>query len=75
MTKHQVQYDELTDGAINTLLHLGLADGLPRVAEMILNAAMILERTAHLGAAPHQRLQDWEGIPQGRSENRRKRRP
>jgi hypothetical protein len=46
-------------------LHLGLADGLPRVAEMILNAAMILERTAHLGAAPHQRSQDRNGYANG----------
>jgi hypothetical protein len=65
MTKHQVQHDELTDGAINTLLQFGLADGLPRVAEMLLNAAMILERTAHIGAAPHQRSQDRNGYANG----------
>lgn len=40
------------DDAINTLLEHGLADGLPRIAEMLLNAAMLLERAAHLHAQP-----------------------
>jgi hypothetical protein len=32
--------DNLADDAIKTLLQLGLGQGLPRIAEMLLNAAM-----------------------------------
>ncbi len=44
-----------TQDAINTLLQNGLSDGLPTVAEMLLNAAMLLERAAFLQAAPYER--------------------
>jgi putative transposase len=65
MTKHHSRHDELTEGAINTLLQLGLAEGLPRVAEMILNAAMLLERSSHIGAGPYERKTDRNGYANG----------
>lgn len=40
---------------INLLLHDGLGEGLPRIAEILMNAAMLVERTKHIGAAPHER--------------------
>ena len=51
--------------SINLLLEHGLADGLPRIAEMLLNAAMLLERSAHLQAAPHQRVEARNGYANG----------
>lgn len=53
------------ENPINTLLEHGLADGLPRVAEMLLNAAMLLERAAHLQAAPHERTGARVGYANG----------
>lgn len=50
---------------INTLLHHGLAEGLPRIAEMIINAAMILERAAHLGAGAYERAELRNGHANG----------
>jgi len=59
--------DEITtsDQAINTLLQHGLTDGLPRIAEMLLNAAMLLERAAHLQAGPHERTGSRTGYANG----------
>jgi transposase-like protein len=51
--------------AINTLLQDGLADGLPSVAQMLLNAAMLLERAAFLQAAPYQRSDQRLGHANG----------
>lgn len=51
--------------AINALLEHGLAEGLPRIAEMLLNAAMILERAAHLQAAAHERTDTRVGYANG----------
>lgn len=59
------QNDTTDSQAINTLLQHGLADGLPRIAEMLLNAAMLLERNAHLQAAPHERSEDRSGYANG----------
>lgn len=50
---------------INLLLEHGLADGLPRIATMLMNAAMLLERTAHLQAQPHQRTEARNGYANG----------
>lgn len=50
---------------INLLLQHGLAGGLPRVAEMLINAAMLLERAAHLQAEPHQRSEHRDGHANG----------
>ena len=47
MTRHH-KHDSLTEDSINLLIEHGLAEGLPRIAELLLNAAMILERSAHM---------------------------
>jgi hypothetical protein len=49
MTRHN-PHDTLTNEAINLLLEKGLAEGLPKIAEMLLNAAMIIERSAPIWA-------------------------
>jgi transposase-like protein len=54
-----------TDDAIKILLQNGLADGLPTIAEMILNAAMLIERAAHLQAGPYQRVESRGGHANG----------
>lgn len=54
-----------TDDAIKTLLQHGLADGLPAIAEMILNAAMLFERAAFLQAAPYERAEARNGHANG----------
>ena len=46
MTEHT--HDTLTNETINTLLQNGIFEGIPLIAEMLANAAMILERTQHL---------------------------
>ena len=51
MTRHH-NHDTLTQDSINILIEHGLAEGLPRIAEMLLNAAMIIERRHTLGQAP-----------------------
>ena len=43
------------DPLINLLFDGGLHDALPRIAEILMNAAMLLEREKHIGAAPYQR--------------------
>ena len=64
MTRHQ-KHDTLTEDSINLLLEFGLAEGLPRIAETLLNAAMILERTAHLRADPYERITERNGYANG----------
>lgn len=54
-----------TDEAINVLLQKGLDEGLPRIAEMLANAAMLIERAAHLRAAPYERAGDRTGHANG----------
>ena len=43
------------DLLINLLFDDGLQNALPRIAEILMNTAMILERETHIGAAPYQR--------------------
>ena len=64
MTRHH-NHDTLSEDSINILLEHGLAEGLPRIAEMLLNAAMILQRSAHLRAEPYQRSEDRNGYANG----------
>lgn len=40
---------------INLLLEDGLENALPKISEMLMNAAMILERIGHIGANPNER--------------------
>ena len=41
------------DPLINLLFEDGLQNALPRIAEILMNAAMLLEREKHIGAAPY----------------------
>jgi len=63
MTEH-IEFTT-NDEAINMILNNGLAEGLPRVAEMLLNAAMLIERATHLQAKPHQRTEERTGHSNG----------
>jgi putative transposase len=53
MDEHKIP--TTSEDLINMLLSEGIAEGLPRIAELILNAAMLSERAKHIGAAPHER--------------------
>lgn len=64
MTRHQT-HDSLSEDSINLLIEHGLAEGLPRIIEMILNAAMLIERNAHLGAGPYERSETRNGYANG----------
>jgi len=57
--------DNLADDAIKTLLQHGLGQGLPRMAEMLLNAAMCFECSNHLNADPYERAQARTGHANG----------
>jgi hypothetical protein len=52
MTEHTTTRNTSIDNLIQFLLKEGYENGLPRIAEMILNAAMFFERSAHLDAPP-----------------------
>lgn len=60
----QHQITDLND-LINLLLQGGLGDGLPRIAEILMNAAMLVERTKHLGAGPYERVEARNGHANG----------
>ena len=55
----------LSNQLINILLKDGLSEGLTQIAEMIMNAAMLVERERHIGAAPHQRGAERDGYANG----------
>jgi transposase-like protein len=64
MDEHQTTsttHDEL----INLLLHDGLGEGLPKIAEMLMNAAMLMERSKHLGVGPYERGEQRNGQANG----------
>ena len=50
---------------INFLFDDGLQNALPRIAEILMNAAMMLERENHIGAAPYQRGVERNGYANG----------
>lgn len=50
---------------IKLILNDGLGDGAAKIMEIITNAAMIVERNAHLNAAPHQRCEERRGYANG----------
>ena len=50
------------DPLINLLFDDGLQNALPRIAEILMNAAMLLEREKHIGAAPYQRGAERNGF-------------
>jgi len=53
------------DLLINLLFDDGLQNALPRIAEILINAAMLLEREAHIGADPYQRGVERNGYANG----------
>lgn len=60
----RTQTNEL-DPLINLLFDDGLQNALPRIAEILMNAAMMLERETHIGAAPYQRGVERNGYANG----------
>lgn len=50
---------------IKLILNAGLGDGIPKIMELIINAAMVVERSAHLNAEPHQRCDERTGYANG----------
>lgn len=53
------------DQLINFLFEDGLQNALPRIAEILMNTAMLLERETHIGAAPYQRSTNRNGYANG----------
>lgn len=53
------------DPLINLLFNDGIDNALPRIAEILMNAAMLLERETHIGAAPYQRGVERNGYANG----------
>lgn len=63
MTEHA--NDTLSNDTINILLQNGLYEGIPLIAEMLANAAMILERTEHLKVGAYERSDVRDGQANG----------
>ena len=63
MTEHT--NDTLSNETINTLLENGLFEGIPLIAEMLANAAMILERAHHLKVGAYERGAARDGQANG----------
>ena len=53
------------DPLINLLFDDGLQNALPKIAEILMTAAMLLEREKHIGAAPYQRGAERNGYANG----------
>ena len=53
------------ESLINLLFDDGLEMALPRIAEILMNAAMLLERENHIGASPYQRGVERDGYANG----------
>lgn len=64
MTEHRDTTDTTSSEAINLVLENGL-DGLPEAVSMLLNHAMLIERSRHLGASPYQRGPARDGRANG----------
>jgi transposase-like protein len=63
MDEHKIP--TTSEDLINLLLSDGLGEGLPKIAESLLNAAMLMERAKHIGAAPHERVVHRNGHANG----------
>lgn len=53
------------DPLINLLFEDGLQNALPKIAEILMNTAMLLERDNHIGATSHQRDVERNGYRNG----------
>lgn len=67
MTRHHKDTTDPKD-PINLLLEHGLSEGLPQIAEMLMNAAMLIERSAHLRAGLYERSEERNGYANGLKE-------
>jgi transposase-like protein len=65
MTEHTSNQNTSLNDLIQIFLKEGYDNGLPRIAEMILNAAMLFERRAHLAAHPYERSENRNGYANG----------
>jgi transposase-like protein len=65
MTEHTNNQNTSLNDLIQLFLKEGYDNGLPRIAEMILNAAMLFERRAHLAAYPYERSENRNGYANG----------
>lgn len=62
-TKTEQTNDTPSNQTINTLLQNGIVEGMPLIAEMLANAAMLIERTHHLKVAAYEREKHVMGRP------------
>ncbi|MEG2969971.1 MAG: transposase [Akkermansia sp.] len=63
MTEH---IQSTTDSPlINMIFHYGLAEEMPKIAEIIINASILIERTQHLQADSYQRSPERTGYANG----------
>lgn len=60
----QIQ-DTTNNEIINILLADGLENSLPKIAELLMNSAMLLERIQHIGVSPYQRSNERNGYANG----------
>jgi len=60
---HDIQYASIPN-AINLILETGL-QGFPEAMSLLLDEAMRIERTRHLGAGPHERTESRDGHANG----------
>lgn len=67
MTRHHKDTTDPKD-PINLLLEHGLSEGLPQIAEMLMNATMLIERSAHLRAGLYERSEERNGYANGLKE-------
>ena len=58
-------YDTINNELINLLLSDGLEGSLSKIAELLINTAMLLERIEHIGAKPYQRDKPRNGYGNG----------
>ena len=65
MSEHTATQNTSLDNLIQLLFNEGYENGLPRIAEMILNAAMLFERRTHLSAQPYERCEKRNGYANG----------
>ncbi len=64
MNEH-TQHNQHPD-LINLLLEDGLENAIPKISELLINAAMLLERIGHIGANPNERnVQNRNGYANG----------
>lgn len=64
MTEHHNDHNASIPEAINLILEMGF-EGIPEAMTLLLEEAMRIERTRHLGADPHQRTDTRDGHANG----------